>query len=79
MTPTYSYRRASMGSIRLARIAGNHTATSATPTSMAGITKKTSGSHAFTPNGKPAIKRVRPKAATRPQTTPARPVANPET
>src|SRR4029077_441138 len=46
---TYSCRSAWMGSTRLARMAGNHTAASATTTNMTGTTKKTSGSHGFTP------------------------------
>ena len=69
---TYSYSSEWMGSILLARIAGNRTATSATPANITGTTKKTRGSHAFTPNRKLAIKRVNPKAAASPQTTPSR-------
>jgi hypothetical protein len=68
----YSYRNASTGSTRLARVAGNHTAISATPANITGATRKTRGSHGLTPNRKPAIKRVNPKAAASPHATPAR-------
>jgi hypothetical protein len=56
-----------MGSIRLARMAGNHTAISATTTNVTGTTKKTRGSHGFTPNRKLAITRVNPKAGASPR------------
>src|ERR1700691_5117899 len=39
----YSYRNAWMGSIRLARIAGTHTATSATPINTSGTVKRPAG------------------------------------
>jgi hypothetical protein len=61
-----------MGSTLLARSAGKHTAANATAANMSGTTEKTRGSHALTPNRKLAIERVNPKAAAKPQTTPAR-------
>jgi hypothetical protein len=69
-TETHSYRSAWMGSARLARIAGIHTATSATPISTAGTTENTVGSHAFTPNSRLAISLVSPNAAASPITIP---------
>jgi hypothetical protein len=51
-----------MGSTRLERIAGNHTATSATPISTIGTTYSAIGSHAFTPNNRLVINLVSPNA-----------------
>jgi hypothetical protein len=52
-----------MGSTLLARRAGNQTATSATLISTSGRVDDTTGSHAFTPNNRLEISRVRPKDA----------------
>ena len=52
-----------IGSTRLARRAGSHTARNATTVNTTGTPVKTTGSQAPTPNSKVAINRVRPKAA----------------
>src|SRR5262249_26316736 len=72
LTSLYPCRKALMGSPRLARMAGNQTATSATASNTTGTTKKVRGSHGFTPNRNPAITRVNPNAAASPHKTPAR-------
>jgi hypothetical protein len=67
-----------MGSTRLARIAGNHTAMSATPTEITG-TKKDEGFHGFTPDRKLANKRVNPKGQASPKLRLPEPAAGLET
>ena len=59
-------RSATIGSTRLARIAGSHTAASATSASTIGTETNTAGSHAFTPNSRLATSRARPNAEAEP-------------
>src|ERR1035441_4841686 len=67
----YSWRRATIGSTRLARSAGMHAAASATKSRMSGAAVKVSGSDGFTPNNCALSSRVSPNAAATPKARPA--------
>jgi hypothetical protein len=60
------------GPILEARSAGSHAASSATANSITGAQADTAASHGSTPNSRPAIRRLCPKAAGIPTAMPAR-------
>jgi len=73
--PTYSTRKACIGSSFAARTAGSHTAASATISNRIGMVMNAIGSQDFTPNRKLEMRRVSPNAAATPTTTPIKAIA----